>query len=223
MLMLPTFTRQWTTFENWLSDRINKTEQENGLTLSWVRTPFDLKLSGKRGLFSMYCDVFAEEPYCEKFTPQEVQDYFEGLVAANGFVFTASMPRKAAPALLTAFVASQPLANKNSVISLVSPYINVSSSAYFAEDAVIPERRREGISRSMKRLLLETNKMAGYETMLLRTSADSFRQAAAVQQLGAKPIEGLSQDVDSLRLDGTTTSDRRIFFTFDLNAFSSEI
>lgn len=197
----------------YLAVKSQEIKKEKGLIVNWVQNTKDLTQAGKEGLFSMYCNIFAEAPYNEKFTESEVNEYFEGIIKADGFVFTA---KKEQSKLLTAFVASTPLNKKEAVIELVKPYIDIETSAYFAEDAVLPEYRRQGISRTMKKLLIGANVEAGYKNMLLRTSVNSFNQAAAIKQLGGVKIKGLYQDVDSLRLNGKTTSDKRQFFTLKL-------
>jgi len=199
-----------------IQEQSKKAEPEKGLIIKFVNNINKLAEAGKNGLFQMYKDIFAEAPYFEKFSVEEVKDYFTDILKEGGFIFTASTPLKEKGELMTAFVASIPLIEKPAVAEIISPYIDIKTSAYFAEDAVIPERRREGISREMKKILLNTNKEAGFDTFVLRTSKESFNQAAAVKQLGGKQVENLYQNVDSSRLDGTIKPDTRIFFTFDL-------
>lgn len=199
-----------------LLDQITKAEQDKNLNIKFINNISALANAGKNGLFKMYKDIFAEAPYFEKFTIGEVKDYFTEMLEEGGFIFTASTPQKNKGDLMTAFVASIPLREKPAVAEIVNPYFEPQQSSYFAEDAVIPERRRQGISREMKKILLNANKEAGYKTFVLRTSKESFNQAAAVKQLGGQQIEGLEQEVDSVRLDGSTQPDTRVFFTFDL-------
>lgn len=200
-----------------IQEQIKKAEQEKGLIINFINDINRLAEAGKNGLFKMYKDIFAEAPYFEKFSIDEVKDYFTEIFKKGGIILTAYTPQKNKNDIITAFTASIPLKEKPSVAEITSPYVDVDTTCYLAEDAVIPERRRQGISRSMKGLLLSFNREAGFKTALLRTSADSSNnQLPAVKQLGAKQINNLEQEVDSLKLDGNIKSDKRVFFTFDL-------
>ncbi len=205
---------------SWVSVKMLEAGERMGLRLAWIKTQKELAQVGQSGLFDLYCSVFAEPPYLEKFTSQDVKDYFEDILQKQGIVFTAQLLRAGRPDVPVAFVASIPLDQKQEVAQVIPSYldVDVSRTAYFAEDAVLLECRRQGISREMKRLLLGTNRRAGYEKIVLRTSVNSFNQAAAVKQLGAEPIEGAFQDVQTPRLDGSISPDRRVFYTFDLTS-----
>lgn len=208
-------------FNEKLKTLIGTAQKQTGLTIVRLKTRDELAAAGRLGLYDAYCDIFAEAPYREKFNPQDVKNYFEEMREGGGIIFAAFQYRKGGSLLLRAFNASTDISQKPAVLDYVRAALNSpDKSAYFAEDAVMPEQRRQGISRAMKYLLLSANSAFGYENMLLRTSADSANQIAASKQLGAVQIEGLSQDVESLRLDGTTRPDRRVFFQFDLRGFA---
>lgn len=207
--------------ENRMKNLIETTERQTSLTISWLRTRDQLVKARDAGLYDAYCDIFAEAPYFEKFDAKDIENYFMTMQDGGGIIFTASQSRKGAANLLAAFNASTALSEKPSVMAYVLSSLNSpDKSSYFAEDAVVPAMRRQGISRAMKQLLLSANNAFGFENMLLRTSADSVNQITASKQLGAVQIEGLTQDVDSLRLDGSIQPDRRVFLQFDLRAFA---
>lgn len=196
---------------------IEQAEELSGLKIAWLKSKGQLVEAKQAGLYDLYCDIFAEPPYCEKFAAGEVSDYFNEMVAQGGYVFMASRVRKATRDNLVAFTASIPLSAKKNVLDVVQGYVPTDKASYFAEDAVISSLRRMGISRVMKKILLVSNANAGFGNMILRTSAESQIQIAASEELGALRIGELTQDVDSLRLDGTVKSDKRVFFNFDLN------
>lgn len=187
---------------------------QKNLQIGWLRDEDDLYGPDADGLIANYKAIFAEAPYFEAFSDEDVRDAFAKMLNGDGFVFTAKRPSFSDE--VCAFVGSFPLINKPEVADLVAPYTDPQKACYFAEDAVVAPLRREGISRTMKTLLLSANSLKGYETMVLRTSIDSFSQAAAVRQLGGMQIPNLTQDVPSARLDGSVTTDTRVFFTFDL-------
>ncbi|MBV8060030.1 MAG: hypothetical protein JO253_00710 [Alphaproteobacteria bacterium] len=199
-----------------IQEEASRISRQIGLHIDWIRTSDELSNvgGGQRGLYKTYCAIFAEKPYEEKFLPPEVADYFQSILRSGGLIFVARDDAGA----VAAFVASRPLSDKPDIVHLVQPYLKtpLGKTSYFAEDAVVPALRRRGISAQLKKLLLLANRAMGYESMVLRTSRDSTAQRNAVEKAGGSLIEGLIQDVDSLRLDGSLHPDARVFYTFDL-------
>lgn len=187
----------------------------SGLKINWLRNASDLRQPVNKNLITLYQEVFAEPPYQEAFSEEDVLSILTEIIRAGGFLFTAQKFDDFDK--IIAFVASVPLAERPDVAALTAPYIAPQKqNSYFAEDAVDMSLRRQGISRFMKQALLEANRLAGYDSMILRTSVDSFNQIAAVQQLGAKRLGDLTQEVMSKKADGTIRPDTRCFFRFGL-------
>lgn len=78
---------------SWVSVKMFAVGERTGLRLSWIKTQKELVQIGQSGLFDLYCSVFAEPPYFEKFTPQDVKDYFEQILQKQGIIFTAQSLR----------------------------------------------------------------------------------------------------------------------------------
>jgi hypothetical protein len=198
------------TVESRIQNLVLKTAEQLRLKISWIKSNEDFEKAQSLGLSDLYCDIFAEAPYFEKFDREEIANYFQDIINENGLLFIGVQERKQKGDMLVAFNASVALAQKPPVLELLKGRIETDTASYFAEDAVIQERRRQGISRSMKKLLLASNFCDGFD--------NSFNQIAASLQLGARRIGDLSQDVMSLRLNGENKPDRRIFFNFDLGS-----
>jgi hypothetical protein len=186
---------------------------QNNLTIDWVCDAKSLERAAGDGLLSLYCDVFAEAPYFETFSPDEVFGFFMNAVQQGGLVLTARDPQN--DRRIGAFVSSIPLRAKESIATHVSPILDTARTAYFAEDGVAAPLRRRGISGVMKKLLIECNALSGFDNVLLRTSIDSYPQISAVTKAGGRVMSGVFQDVASPRQGGEIALDRRVFFLFN--------
>ncbi|MGZ9097072.1 MAG: hypothetical protein ACXW30_02100 [Micavibrio sp.] len=189
-----------------------RTAAENGLAIRWLDDPACLNKAAGDGLLSLYQQIFAEPPYHESFTENEVFKSFTDTLKAGGLIFTVSLKDEFNK--VSGFVSSLPLAAKKSVADHVGDILEVGKTAYFAEDGIAKELRRNGISGVMKRLLLESNRLAGYEQVLLRTSIESYPQISAVTKAGGRVIANVFQQVASPKQGGTVALDTRVFYLF---------
>ena len=188
------------------------------LEFTWCNTQTTLDSAIQMGLTDRYCDIFAEPPYLEYFEPQGVSEYFKSIQRRQGAILTGVANNN-----VISFAASLPLDQKPDIVQVLPDNIDPKKSCYFAEDAVAPDYRRQGISARMKKLLMKFNRESGFTTMVLRTSnAPGNAQLAAMRQIpGTEQIRNpdntaLLQSVSSLRLNGTETPDTRCFFKIDL-------
>ncbi len=78
------------------------------------------------------------------------------------------------------------------------------NTAYFAEDSVAATLRRRSIS--------------SFDTLLLRTSIDSFLQISAITKTGGRVISVLFQDIARPKQGGVIETDRHVFFLFNARA-----
>ena len=205
-------TMSFSSIEQGVNAKCREVENKTGLLLSWVRTSDELTEVLDNGLTELYQQVFADPPYNEAFTPEEVREGFDGALQANGLIFTAVSPEDGKP---VAFVSSVPLMTETAVSEVVGAIIVPQTAAYFSEDGVAKSWRRRGLSANMKDLLLTANFLSGMENVVLRTSIYNYPQIAAVSKSGGVIISNLFQNVESTRGDGATISDKRAFYLFD--------
>lgn len=189
-------------------------EEKYGLIVEKLSTPATLDACLEAGLAKLYQDVFAEAPYFEKFTIDEIKDDFQACLRDRGNILVARDPAKDfAP---VAFISAVPLKSKFNLAAAVVPHVDPAKAAYLAEDGVAPAYRCKGLSSNMKKLLMEACSLEGFTQMLIRTSQSSYNQINSINKTGGTVIPGLIQDVDSTRLDGTVTSDKRALYVYDL-------
>lgn len=180
--------------------------------LYWVNDGKSLDFACERGLLGLYRRVFAEPPYNEDFTNDQVYGEFQDTLKQDGLVFMAT--EKQGLDRVLGFVSSLPLTRVPEVATSVAGAVDPDKAAYFAEDGVEKDYRRKGISSLMKNMLIQANWMSGADHIVLRTSDQNYRQAAAVTKAGGQVISGAFQHVASPRQGGQIMQDRRAFFLF---------
>jgi len=191
-----------------------KLQKDTGLTIDKISSSQELEGFLDRGLADLYRSVFAEPPYLESFSQDEAKECFRDYLAKKGNIFIATDPARKDK--IVAFLVSIPLRTRFDLAAQAKDYVDADKAAYFADTGVDPAYRRLGLSVSLKGLLFEANRNAGFKEELSRTSQDSYKQISAFNKVGGRVIAGLFQDVASKRLDGTTTTDRRIFYAYDV-------
>lgn len=195
-----------------IAEIVERTSAETGLSIRWLDGQDTLERAAGDGLLALYQKIFAEPPYHEDFSQDEVRGIFADTLKAQGLIFTASLKDEFNK--VSGFVSSLPLAAKKSVADHVRPILDIERTAYFAEDGIAAGLRRNGISGIMKRLLLEANRISGFDQVLLRTSIESYPQISAVTKAGGKVIADLFQQVASPKQGGLIAQDTRVFFLF---------
>jgi len=195
-----------------IAEIVAGTAAETGLPLRWVDSLGNLGKAADDGLLALYQKIFAEPPYHEDFSQDEVWNIFADTLKAQGLIFTVSL--KDQFNRVSGFASSLPLAAKKSVADHVAGILDIEKTAYFAEDGIAAGLRRNGMSGVMKRLLLDANRIAGFDQVLLRTSIESYPQISAVTKAGGKVIADLFQQVASPKQGGLMAQDTRVFFLF---------
>lgn len=186
--------------------------QNDQYNLYWINDCKSLDFACERGLLSLYQRVFAEAPYYEEFTGEQVYREFQETLKQLGLIFMAT--EKQGLDRVRGFVSSLPLLNVPDVASSVKNIVDLNKTAYFAEDGVDKDYRRRGISRLMKNALIQANWMSGAEHIVLRTSDHNYRQVAAVSKEGGQVISNIFQNVTNARQGGQIMQDRRAFYLF---------
>lgn len=169
-----------------------------------VQTAEELNDAFNRGLIELYQAVFADPPYEEKFTPEEVKSFFE-LYFLQGVLMLA---RESAQNVI-GFAASIPLVLEEEIARIAENFgIDPEAVWYFADLGVNHEYRRQKIAQSLVQALIAETPA---DTLLMRTSENNIASQRVNQGVGFEIIEGMEQLVDQTRQDGTVKADRRIF------------
>ncbi|HAU98635.1 MAG: hypothetical protein UX04_C0002G0225 [Microgenomates group bacterium GW2011_GWF2_45_18] len=173
-------------------------------TIERVQTAEELNDAFNRGLVELYQAVFADPPYEEKFTPEEVKSFFE-LYFLQGVLMLA----KENTQNVIGFSASIPLVLEAEIAKIAENFgIDLEAVWYFADLGVAHEYRRQKIAQVLVQTLIAETPA---DTLIMRTSENNIASQRVNQGVGFEIIEGMEQFVDQQRQDGTVQSDRRIF------------
>lgn len=161
-------------------------------------TLFDL------GLITLYKEIFAEPPYFESFSDDEVRDMFIQYVS-EGMLFIA---RDTVGIL--GFGAAVPLSRVPGVYECVSGTFPYPENVWYMADLGVRKAdRNKGIGKKLVTRRLEQIKG---KTALMRTSENNIISQSLYYSLGFMPVTGAEQQVRQDRMTGSVETDRRIFF-----------
>ena len=176
------------------------------IAITQIKTAQDLESCFSTGLFPLYQETFADAPYFEKFSEEEVREFFEEY-RQQGILYIASSDTK-----VIGFGAMLPLPRalpRDILDKLQTVGINVNETWYNADLGVDKDFRRKGIGTQLVKARLDA--VRG-QTVVMRTSGDNKQSQSIYQSLGFEQIPGITQVVEGRRQDGRIKKDVRIFF-----------
>ncbi len=173
----------------------------------------ELDIAFNQGLIDLYINVFSQPPYEEKFSPEEVKDFFNDYLN-SGKIFVCQNQNE-----IIGFSASIPLSKEPTLSELLSSKgINTKDITYFAELGVSEKFRKKGIGKKLTQSLLDST---GNQSAILRTSENNIKAISLYQKIGFQKLP-VVQEVSQMRTNGETVSDRRVFYIFKKN-YDSQI
>ncbi|MEO8581978.1 MAG: GNAT family N-acetyltransferase [Patescibacteria group bacterium] len=179
-------------------------ERTGNHSIDRVMTAEELNEAFNKGLIELYQAVFADPPYEEKFTPEEVKDVLQ-LYFMQGVLM---LCREDAQSVI-GFSASVPLVLEQEIATIAQNFdIDPETVWYFADLGVSKEHRRKKIAQSLVVALLGETPV---DTLLMRTSENNIASQRVNQSVGFEIIDGMEQHVQQTRQNGEVESDRRIF------------
>jgi len=168
----------------------------------------ELESAFKQGLTDLYIDVFSQPPYEEKFSQEEVKDFFNDYLSF-GKIFICQKQNT-----IIGFSASLPLSKEPELSELLSSKgVNTKNIIYFAELGVSQESRQKGIGEKLTQSLLNST---GNQSAILRTSENNIKAISLYQKIGFQKLPVI-QEVTQMRTSGEIVSDRRVFYIFKKN------
>lgn len=183
-------------------------------TIERVNTVEELNDAFNRGLIELYQAVFADPPYEEQFTPEEVKSYFE-LYFMQGVLVLAQESTQN----VIGFSASIPLVFEEEIARIAQQFeIDPEVVWYFADLGVSREYRRQKIGQSLVKAMLGETPV---DTVIMRTSENNIASQRVNQGVGFEIIDGMEQYVEQVRQNGEVQFDRRIFLKTK-NSFSQQ-
>lgn len=191
---------------------INKASYNLKYAIQWIREQGKLDESLNKGLGKLYADIFSEPPFNERFSEKDArqtfQKYFDNMACILTVNDTNDKP--------IAFMVSQPLTTKPDIVEIVKDAVDPKTTVYLADDGVRKDKRKQGISRSLKLLTLYGGQLTETKDMVLRTNIDNTIQINAVLKTGGEFMPDIFEDVASLRTNGNVETDKRCYMRYRL-------
>ncbi|MDH5533726.1 MAG: GNAT family N-acetyltransferase [Candidatus Pacebacteria bacterium] len=160
-----------------------------------------------QGLTELYQEIFADPPYEESFTKEEVQSYFELYFLSGIFLSCEDIESGE----VIGFAAAIPLILEDVIAKLAQEYdFNPETDWYFADLGVKKSYRRQKLATQLVSQLI--GEISGKQ-VIMRTSENNIASQRVNQQVGFELVEGMVQDVKQMRQDCSEQTDRRIFLS----------
>lgn len=151
--------------------------------------------------FAPVFKVFEEFPFFESWKPGAIREEFD-MFMKEGEIFGYYLEQKCVGivTLIPHKDGKYPVAFKDS-----------EKVMYLSDIAVLPEYRRKGIAGHLFHHVIVHSKVLGYDKIYLRTNKVNSMSYGIAVKCGFTVMEGIEQEVEMARVDGTIQKDTRIF------------
>lgn len=151
--------------------------------------------------FAKVFKVFEDFPFFESWAPEAIREEFE-MFMTEGEIFGCYLEQKC-----IGIITIQPHKDGKYPVK----FKNNEKVMYLSDVAVLPEYRKKGIAGDLFHHVIDHSKAMGYNKIYLRTNKVNSMSYGIAVKCGFTIIEGIEQDVERIRVDGTVQKDRRIF------------
>jgi len=172
-----------------------------------IRTQEEIEEAYNRGLIRLYQQVFSEPPYYEQFTPEEVRNFWDNYLSCGVVVVDYNEEGR-----VIGFAAAVPLTAEKEVSELAKSHnFNPETDWYHAEVGVDPNYRRQHLAT---RLINELLGQVPAQTIIMRTQERNEASLGLHHRAGFKIVPGMFQEKESPRVNGSVTTDKRVFLVY---------
>lgn len=156
-----------------------------------------------------YRTIFADAPYHEDFSESEAARALTRLLRSQGHVTLFALDESEQ---LAAFAAAVPLSARPDIMRELTGLVPPRHTWYFAELGVRSSHRRHGLGRKLiaERLRLIEEEAATH--VVMRVAEDDSAAREIYLSMGFEDM-GVYMEVPARRVDGTVTTDRRLFLS----------
>lgn len=156
--------------------------------------------------------VFSGPPYNEKYSDGELQEIFEEY-QEKGYVYGVYSGDVCA-----GIIALERGSKKDQPVSFKDD-----ETMYLADIAVLDKYRKTGLGTQLMLFGVMQSKVLGYKRIYMRTLENGSMSYGIARKIGFVPIEGVSQDVERERVDGSILTVRNIFLELDLESLNRDV
>ncbi len=154
-----------------------------------------------------YQDVWSEPPYHQRFYPSEAEGILLSYLRTPEQITLLAVR---GTSQVVGFAIGVPAASRPDVIREVRGLVPVSDTFFLAELGLLEGWRGKGIGRQLIDLRASIIDRSRYNQALLRVSTAKNLLYELYRKLGYEDV-GLHTEVASLRIDGSVTTDRRVY------------
>lgn len=173
--------------------------------LHHLRTPEQVA-RWRPGFIGAYQTIFAGPPYQERHYPADVDGLYRKLTATPDQISLVAVHGSR----LVGFGIAVPLRFKKSVARSLAGLVPATHTMYLAELGVLSPYRGQGLGRALIRHRLQLMDAERYSHVVLRVPASSTTRRGLYESMGYEDM-GVYQEVAARRIDGSVTTDRRLF------------
>lgn len=181
-------------------------ERPDGIRIVRLFTPEDAA-PYTAAFAGAYQDIFSEPPYNERFLPDEAGSVLRQFLQIPDNITLLALRGESS---VVAFGIGVPAASRQDVARELRGLLNVAHTFYLAELGVLDAWRGRGLGRQLVRLRLELVDQRRFTQVVCRTSATRNASYEMYISMGFDDT-GVYMEVPSRRVDGSVSTDRRLF------------
>ena len=192
-------------------------QRDDGIRIIRLRSHSE-SLAYRAAFAGAYQTVFSDPPYNERFYPSEAQSVLRQHLETPGSIVLLAVR---GIAQVVGFGLAVPAVARGDVSRELQGLLPVRRSIYMSELGVLSRYRKGGLGQQLVKLRLSLMDPTRYDHIVLRTSASRDGAYEMFRGLGFEDM-GVYMEVTSRRIDGSVSTDRRLFLTRPVNAEDSE-
>ena len=171
-------------------------------------TPYRASFAGA------YQTIFSEPPYSERFSPEEADAVLmSNLQTPENITLLAVRGR----AEVVGFGMAIPMQHRRDIVAALQGLVPTRHCFYLSELGVLESQRGARLGSQLVRMRLQQIDAERYTHAVLRTSATRNASYEMYMRLGFDDM-GVYMEVPAPRIDGSQTTDRRLFLSRFLGA-----
>lgn len=183
-------------------------ERDDGLRIVRVFTNKDAE-PYRASFAGAYQDIFSGAPYFERFWASEALGILDGFLRVPDHVTLLAVKGESR---VVAFGIGVPMVARPDIARELRGLVPIRESFYLAELGVQDGWRGKGLGRQLVDLRISSIDVNRYSHVLLRTVATRRGAYDMYRSLDFEDM-GVYMEVPSRRVDGTVTTDRRLFLS----------
>jgi len=187
---------------------VSDESKQEELQIARVQRPQQV-VAWRASFVGAYQTIFSEPPYNERFYPSEAQGVLQRSLQTPGNITLFAVRGRAS---VVGFGFAVPLASRPAVARHMHGLLPVEHTFYLAELGVLNSWRGHGLGGRLIEERLRLIDRDRYSHVVLRTSATRHAAYELYANQGFEDI-GVYMEVSSRRVDGSVSTDRRLFLS----------